>query len=445
MRLWLRGGSSLRGDLKPNNSYLIIKQNKLSKSNNMILGTFYSDKVDFDAITTILKKHLPKAKLSYSSENEYQIINIEVKKGLFSSPDKLKISYRQRLEPNSESPNTDCSLSNNLRGLHGFVGNIPAQDQQSKEKFQLKINRVNCEFSLIQEKGSLSNTNEIIKDIASEFDAILFVQPDSIFSKSQFSQHFLNKNLNLILDQMGQSEVTDFGPEIDQLYNKKQDEYQNYLKQIPQEVRERKLANEVIIAAQGIKVNKYLPAIPNEAVTTLRTANEIAERVTVLAIINLFASNHISAEQTLKILEDNGLTQKITTKEKDLLHNPTDEKKSIETWKCEAIWVLLWALNLHDNLGDTASLCDLGNIPKEDYPIHNPKGFANRTFDLRSKKEILDHADLYYRYNWAGVDLRIHRMESSQLNPGIVHERLYAFNWLTNYMGQDWDNVSCDS
>lgn len=410
-----------------------------------MICTCYSNSIDFDSISEIIKSHLPKAKLSYSTENEFRLINVEVKKGFFSSSDRFKISYRQRLEPNSSLDNTNCALSNNIKGLHGFVGNINANDAKSKDLFLLKIHRVNCEFSIIQEKGNLQEMEQIVKEIATNFDAFLFVQPDSLISKSAFGQHFLNKDLNLILDHMGQSEVKDYGPEVEALYLEKEKQYQNYLSQIPQEQRERKLKNEKLISSETIKVNKFLPAINSEAETTLRTPGEVAERVTILAIINLFTSDHINAEQTVKILKDSNLLQHITPKEKDLIDNPTDEKKSNETWKCEGIWVLLWALNINPELGNTTTLCDLGNIPSDDYPIHNPKAFLSRSFEMRSKTEIINKADLYYRYDWACVNLRIRGFQSDQLNQGLVYERHYALNWLINHMGQDWDNVSCDT
>lgn len=100
---------------------------------------------------------------------------------------------------------------------------------------------------------------------------------------------------------------------------------------------------------------------------------------------------------------------------------------------------------MHNDLGNTSTLCDLGHIPRDNYPFHDPKGFIAKEHRLRSKDEIINHADLYYRYGWAGVDLRIHGQQSPNLNQGLVYERHYAFNWLINYMNQDWDNVSCDT
>lgn len=411
-----------------------------------IICTVYSNKIDLEAISSIIKKHIPKVQISIRAEDNVQIIEVEYKKGIFSSTNKIKITHQQRNEPNKElNKSSNCTLSNNIKGLHGFVNNIHAKDLKSKELFLLKIQTLNCVFSIIPVQGSFPNMTEIVKDLALYFDAILFVQPDSIMSQSSVGQHFLNKDLQLVLNQLGESNVSDFGSEIEKKYLEKENQYLNYVNQIPTEQRIRKLANEERIKTEGIKVNKFLPAIEREENIKLRTDDEVVERVTILAIINMFTSNNISVNQTIDILKTNDLYNRITPKEKDLLENPTEEKKSNETWKCEGIWTLLWALNIHDNLGNTSELCDLGKIPAENYPIHNPKGFIEKEYKLRSKNEIINYADLYYRYGWASVDLRINGRQSPVLNQGLVYERQYALNWLINYMGQEWDNISCDT
>ncbi len=64
---------------------------------------------------------------------------------------------------------------------------------------------------------------------------------------------------------------------------------------------------------------------------------------------------------------------------------------------------------------------------------------------MRSKVELLDAADLYYRLDWACVDARINGKEMTQAHPGVVYERHYALNWLISYGNQEWDDVRCDT
>ena len=108
----------------------------------------------------------------------------------------------------------------------------------------------------------------------------------------------------------------------------------------------------------------------------------------------------------------------------------------------------MWALNLVNDLGSANEMADLNKIPYEKYPIgkdKDPNEFINTSFILKSKAEILDVADLYYRIDWACVDARINQQEMENAHPGVVFERHYALNWLINYMNQEWDDVSCDT
>lgn len=210
----------------------------------------------------------------------------------------------------------------------------------------------------------------------------------------------------------------------------------------------RKEKSEEILKKEDIKINFNLPHIETEAETTIRTAEEIARRVTVLAVTNLIAFDSIEQEEAIDYLKDHHLWDYVTPDEKDFLNDPTEHKKSQESWKCECIWVLLWALNKVDTLPFPNELCDLNDIPAENYPIDgnsNPLDFIHAPHNLRSKSEILDAADLYYRYDWACVDARINNIEMHTIDSGIVYERHYALNWLITYMDQEWDDVSCDT
>lgn len=210
----------------------------------------------------------------------------------------------------------------------------------------------------------------------------------------------------------------------------------------------RKERTEEILKKEGIKINFNLPHIETEEETTLRTSEEIARRLTVLAVTNLIAFDSIEPQEAIDYLKEHDLWDFVTPDEKDFLNDPTEHKKSQESWKCECIWILFWALKIVDTLPFPDELCDLNDIPAEHYPVGgdlNPNDFINRKYEVRSKSEILDAADLYYRYDWACVDARINNLEMETIDSGIVYERHYALNWLITYMDQDWDDVSCDT
>ena len=408
--------------------------------------TFYARQPSFDKIEKIVKKVIPKAKFYPASQDGFKILNVEVKKGFFSSSDTFKISYRERKDlTRSIREVHDCALSKNLTGLYNYVDGIYAQNERSKKLFKYRIETFACEFSLISENARLPQLAALVSSLASETDAIVFTQKDSVVSKCSIGQHFLNQELKLVLNSIGASEVDFYGDDVEEQFQKEESHYEDYISKIPEEQKSRKILNETLIREKGIKVNRFLPVIESEDEVVVRTPLEIAERVVVLSIVNGYANDFYDAEKTIDILKGIGQWENTTDKEKDLIQNPTDEKKSRETWKCEGIWVLLWALKIHDDLGEPGNMCDLGNIQKDKYPLHNLKTFIDEHNVARSKKEIIDAADLYYRLDWAAVDLRLKGMQMGNINPGVVYERHYALNWLINYQGQDWDNVSCDT
>ncbi len=48
--------------------------------------------------------------------------------------------------------------------------------------------------------------------------------------------------------------------------------------------------------------------------------------------------------------------------------------------------------------------------------------------------------------HWACVNARVKgEAVSGNLNSSIVYERHYALNWLTNYGGQEWDEVETNT
>ena len=61
---------------------------------------------------------------------------------------------------------------------------------------------------------------------------------------------------------------------------------------------------------------------------------------------------------------------------------------------------------------------------------------------LRSKEEILDALDLYFRYNWAINDAKVNANASiGNLNPSIVIERRRGLEWVVTDEA-DWYDLS---
>lgn len=403
--------------------------------------TLYSHHTCYDRIVELTKQVFPKATITFEKENEFRIIYLELRAGFFKSSRKLKIAYRERVRPSFELTHVECALTNNLFGMTNFVTSLPAQNEHVKSLLIQKIQTLNCEFSVFAEHDSALDFSALVSKLSSELDTVTFAQPDTIISKSS-SQHFLNNSLQLILDVTGKSEVDTLSVTINTSV------FDNQQAATPDQS-DRKKTTEALLTKHGIKINTHLPVIVSEVNVQLRSLSQIKERVVCLALTNLVAFNSINGPQALSIAAQYNLNKFLTPNEFDFLNNPTDERKNNETWKCEGIWTLLWALNIVTDLEFPDHLADLNKIPAELYPIlpgKDPNEFINNSaISMRSAKEILNATDLYYRIDWACVNARVKGEELAEVHAGVVYERHYALNWLITYRDQHWDDVSTDT
>jgi hypothetical protein len=105
---------------------------------------------------------------------------------------------------------------------------------------------------------------------------------------------------------------------------------------------------------------------------------------------------------------------------------------------------MLWALGFIDTLSYPDQMCNVANDVKIIHDLSEQQ-FRLKA-KLRSKKEILNQADLILRLNWACVSAGVKNESApSNLDKGVVFERHHSLNWLINYLKQDWDNVTTDT
>jgi len=207
----------------------------------------------------------------------------------------------------------------------------------------------------------------------------------------------------------------------------------------------RKKRSEELLKTQGIPINPSLPTIESEEETTPRSAEAMAKRAVGLCAAALRA-NGFEQQEVISLLNGKDVWASATPKEKKFLlkKKPARQEMINFKWRYESLSVLLWALGHSDDLGAPTSICDVQGtvrmvleIPSEDF-IQRAKS--------RPISEILDEADLIYRYDWAVVDARIKGEDPpGNLDPGVVYERHYALNWLIGYMDQEWDDVTTDT
>jgi hypothetical protein len=117
------------------------------------------------------------------------------------------------------------------------------------------------------------------------------------------------------------------------------------------------------------------------------------------------------------------------------------------SWQLETLYFVAWS----------AGLLDCAEIPNDESSVKSilhlfPSGAEQpdrlrAAIQLRSKREVLDRADLLYRLHWA---VREAKLTGSGALPGIdggvVQEWHRAVNWLIQYDAEDdWDQVGTDT
>jgi len=212
-----------------------------------------------------------------------------------------------------------------------------------------------------------------------------------------------------------------------------------------QEALQRRARSEAVLREDGVPINQYLPVIETEDDAKRRSKAEISQRALCVLLVALKGEG---LEQPIveRIAQDFKLRDSLTPKERVFIAAKTSSQNDRVqfSWKYEAAWVLLWALGYVNVLDRPTKICDVQFAVKT-MRDHGPSGFEAGA-KLRSLRDILDQADLIYRYHWAVVDARIKgRPAPAKLEAGVVLERHYALNWLIGYMDQEWDDISTDT
>jgi len=211
--------------------------------------------------------------------------------------------------------------------------------------------------------------------------------------------------------------------------------------------KERRAKSEKICKSNGIPIYKNPNSlfVESEKDVELRSKDEVVDRAMALVYLGL-KSEGLEQVHLDKMDKDYEISSKLSPAEKEYAFalNPTDQQKTNANWRYESLHVLLWFLGYIDELVYPNQICNVSSDVKIIYELGKDKFRAQSK--LRSKKEILDQADLILRFDWACVNARVKNEKApGGLNSSVVYERHYALNWLIKFMNQDWDNVTTNT
>ena len=199
-----------------------------------------------------------------------------------------------------------------------------------------------------------------------------------------------------------------------------------------------------LLRSEGVSVIDHLPLI-EASEAKARPLEEVAKRAISLFLVALKGEG-LEQEIVEQLFEGYGASAFMSPKELSFIKElaPTQHDRIQFTWRYECYWVFLWALGYLDALPRPDGICDVRKAVGF-LRYRNTEMFMADA-NLRNLDEILDEADLIYRYHWAVVNARVNdRPVPANLDKGVVMERHYAFNWIIGYMDQEWDDISTDT
>jgi hypothetical protein len=209
----------------------------------------------------------------------------------------------------------------------------------------------------------------------------------------------------------------------------------------------RRLQSEVFCKAHAIPVYKdpHSLYVDAESKVTIRDKDTVFNRALALCFVGMKGEGTPNG-QLADLAKAWRIVDKLSPREKEFIEadRPSGPQRVDAMWRYESLHVLLWAMNLIDSLGYPDQQCSVTNDLKvlNDLPLAQLREKAT----LRSKKEILDQADVILRIHWAIEDARIKDQPvPGGVNPDVVQERHYAFNWLISYLGLDWDDLQTNT
>ncbi|MBX5000793.1 DUF4272 domain-containing protein [Rhizobium lentis] len=211
------------------------------------------------------------------------------------------------------------------------------------------------------------------------------------------------------------------------------------------EAQARKARSIAQLQSEGVPTIDHLPTIAPENESTRRKTMAVVQRTIALAIVAVKgeAGDHAMGQTLIRQFSAEGF---FTPKEQAFMDDPdpSDQDRTNFTWRYEGVHVMLWALGIVPDLERPDHICDVPSIANTLREL-GTDGLMRRA-RLRPQAELLDAADLIYRYDWAAVNARLKGEEPpGGLDRGVVYERHYALNWLIGYMDQDWDDISTDT
>ena len=116
-------------------------------------------------------------------------------------------------------------------------------------------------------------------------------------------------------------------------------------------------------------------------------------------------------------------------------------------WRAEALFVLVWAIGLVDELPPANQQADTALFQELLPPFAEVSAEAIISqAKRRSDAELLEMADVILKLHWEARDAK-YRLgrAATHVEIEIIQERHHAINWVIGYDGVAWDDITTDT
>ena len=309
----------------------------------------------------------------------------------------------------------DPELRDHLRGFRGYILS-KSGGQMTKMIYQVvrHVERVRNQVSFNVEETDI----ELIEDWARQSNAILFLPDGTVRDPEGYV---------LVDPASGPPESEAALP-------------------YPPDAVQRKAESDSELDEIGISVPRDLPPVIGETEVRLRSAADVARRMLALFVVAVRAES-LGTKDPLpptKLVNDWPIGfAALSPIELKFIQaaSPAQQDVANFAWRYEALTTLQWALGLAEELTLPSEICDVPAAAR--LAIDNNTEAFVESARLRPVAELLDALDIHYRLNWAVTQARVDgRPAPGGLDPGVVHERHYALNWLIRFEDAEWDDVT---
>lgn len=323
--------------------------------------------------------------------------------------------------------------------MYKYYESIDSDRPEIKAQLLRHIPMFNASMGVVTEEEMDEDFFTALQGMVNEFGGLMLLPPANLY----------NGKGELVFDVEGKSELSDY------VITKSSRFFDEKVRHSASGEARRQRSNK-LLAEQGVPVNENLPVISGDEDTTIRDKDQTIDRLLALTYSCVYAElvrdqSVEAARSGLAWFADRyGISELLSPAEaafvaSDETGEEAEQAVIDNVWRYECLWVAAWALGLVPELSYPDSICDVaqltGIIAKFESRDAIWKGSK-----MRSVSEILDEADLIYRYDWACIDAMLKEEAApAGLNAEVVIERHRMLNWLISYDNADWDDVRTDT